>query len=73
MDDREFYDKTNDINVRLAGLEAKLEYIRKSIDEIKARPCRMSESINTNRKMIAGLFMALAGVVSYLTGIKFIG
>jgi len=56
----------------IATLKADVKYIKEIVLRLdKPNPVN-SEKINTNRKIIYFLFAVVGGIISYLTGIKFI-
>ena len=76
MDDRDYREISENVSEtkeRVARLEAGVEYIKQSVDELKDQPCKKQDEIATNRRMITVAFIMLAGLVSYLTGIKLVG
>lgn len=56
----------------IASLKKDVEYIRLNIDKFSSTPCRKNDLISMNRKLIGILFTLILGVISYLTGMKFI-
>ena len=72
-DFREIYENMSEVKERLVKVETNVSYIKAAVDEIKKTPCKKGDYIQTNRKMIGILYLMMAGIVTYLTGIKLIG
>ena len=54
----------------IATLKADIRYIKQSVDELKLKPCRKTDMITANRRLIYGAFVVLGGLISFLTGVK---